>query len=56
LLIKSEKIDEKSIGDKKDYYFKLDKVSCPDCSGLISKDAAICSHCGIVFDDKVLCL
>lgn len=42
------------IDDKKEYNFKLDGVSCPECGGLISKDAAICPHCGILFDDEVL--
>ncbi len=42
------------VNNKKDYNFKLDGISCPECSGLISKDAAICPHCGILFDDAVM--
>lgn len=42
------------IDDKKEYNFKLEGVACPECGGLISKDAAICPHCGILFDDEVL--
>ena len=43
-----------TIDDKKDYTFKLDGVACPECNGLISKDAAICPHCGILFDEELL--
>lgn len=32
----------------------FDTVSCPECTELISKDAAICPHCGILFDDKII--
>ena len=28
--------------------------NCPECGYPISKDAAICPHCGILFDEKVL--
>lgn len=55
LKISQEKVEEVyTINDKKEYTFKLDGVTCPECSGLISKDAAICPHCGILFDDELL--
>lgn len=42
------------IEEKKEYSFKLDGVSCPECGKIISKDALICPYCGIIFDEKVL--
>lgn len=42
------------IDDNKNYNFKLDGISCPECKGLISKNATICPHCGILFDEALL--
>lgn len=42
------------IEKKKKTDVNFDTVSCPECSGLISKDAAICPHCGVLFDEKII--
>lgn len=42
------------IEKKKKADVNFDTVSCPECSGLISKDAAICPHCGVLFDEKII--
>ena len=39
---------------KPNYTYKLDDVVCPECGGSISKRAAICPHCGVLFDKEVL--
>lgn len=36
------------------YNYKLDAVLCPECNNKISKKAAICPHCGILFDEEIL--
>lgn len=30
------------------------KIKCSECGNYISKDAAICIHCGVLFDENVL--
>ena len=46
---------ERNLNDNnKEYIFKLEGVSCPSCKGLLAKDAAICPHCGILFDNEIL--
>ncbi len=47
--IKQEVIKENEIVDD-----LLIDSNCPECGYPISKDAAICPHCGILFDEKVL--
>lgn len=49
-----EKNPEVHIHENKEYNFKLEGVSCPECGKIISKDALICPYCGIMFDEKVL--
>ncbi len=31
-----------------------DKVRCSECGNVISKDAAICPHCGVLYDKAIL--
>ena len=47
--VKQEVIKENEIVDD-----LLIDSNCPECGYPISKDAAICPHCGILFDEKVL--
>ena len=47
--VKQEVIKENEIVDD-----LLIDSNCPECGYQISKDAAICPHCGILFDEKVL--
>ena len=52
---KEEELEEQLVLDEdKEYTFKFDGVACPSCSSVIAKDAAICPHCGILFDDEIL--
>lgn len=47
--VKQEEIKENEIVED-----LLIDNNCPECGYPISKDAAICPHCGILFDEKVL--
>lgn len=47
--VKQEVIKENELVDD-----LLIDSNCPECGYPISKDAAICPHCGILFDEKVL--
>ena len=51
--IVKETVTEKVVTPKKYTYEVTDSV-CPECGGGISKKAAICPHCGILFDREVL--
>ena len=39
---------------KKEYIYKVKGIVCPECNNPISKNAAICPHCGILFDDEII--
>ena len=34
--------------------YKVNGVKCPECNNNISKNAGICPHCGILFDDEII--
>lgn len=36
------------------YIYKVKGVVCPECNNYISKNAGICPHCGILFDDEII--
>lgn len=40
--------------DEKKETIKSDKIKCSECGNYISKDAAICPHCGVLFDENIL--
>ena len=48
-------IEEKIVHEnKKQYIYKLEGVVCPECGNSISSKAAICPHCGILFDEEII--
>ncbi|MBP3635272.1 MAG: hypothetical protein J6J17_02270 [Bacilli bacterium] len=49
-----ENISKSSFNLEQKEILKLDGSLCPECGGLISKNAAICTHCGILFDEELL--
>lgn len=49
-----ENISKSSFNLEQKEILKLDGRLCPECGGLISKAAAICPHCGILFDEEIL--
>ena len=54
-IVSKEKKEEKvEVMVEKEEENKLLYVSCPECGGLISSNAAICPHCGILFDKEVI--
>ena len=36
------------------YTYKVNGIVCPECNNQISKNAGICPHCGILFDDEII--
>lgn len=46
--------NEKPIIKEKKYVYKVEGIVCPDCGNHISKNAGICPHCGILFDDEII--
>lgn len=55
--VKEEQIVTKDIEPeevKPTYTYKVNGVVCPECNNYISKNAGICPHCGILFDDEII--
>ena len=50
----SEKVKEEKVVVKKESDKKMLYTRCPECNELISEKAALCPHCGILFDREVI--
>ncbi|MBQ9024237.1 MAG: hypothetical protein IJ105_03335 [Bacilli bacterium] len=44
-------VEEKVVNN---YTYKVKGIVCPECNNYISKNAGICPHCGILFDDEII--
>jgi len=53
-IVKEEPIIEKTIVEETPIVNIENKVLCPDCNNIISRDAALCPRCGILFDDEII--
>ena len=56
IVINEPIVEEKVITEevKKQYVYKLEGVVCPECGNSISSKAAICPHCGVLFDEEII--
>ena len=53
-MVISENVTKEKVIITKEKENKLLYTRCPECDGLISDKAAICPHCGILFDKEVI--